>query len=84
MISTTVMFGLNAASSQYDLSFFKDKSTKATMLSMSSFLQTLFSSLAGLAMGAIVLSTSFAQGYTYATIATLLVTVFTLFFLKSR
>ena len=83
LVSSVIMFGLGATNSQYNLAFITNSETKATLLSMSSFLQTLFSAFAGLAMGAIVLSSSFAHGYFYAVVATVLVTVFALFFLKN-
>jgi MFS family permease len=77
-------WGLKSAESQYDLEYINESDSKATLLSMKSFVSNLFSGIFGLLMGTLVFTYSYQEAYMFMGTLLIGVVTFAVFFLKNK
>lgn len=84
IITHMIAWGLKSAESQYDLEYINESGSKATLLSVKSFMSTLFSGIFGLLMGTLVFTYSYQEAYMFMGTLLIGVMIFAVFFLKNK
>lgn len=82
IIPTTITYGLGAARSQYDLDFIGQSGSKATLLSIKTFMGNIFGGLSGFVMGVLVVGHSYPVAYLSFGVSILVIAIASVFLLK--